>query len=101
MAARAELTNVSLELQYKDSSGALQTLGDYKQDLHDTPIVVEGHSSFTTPPLCVTLRKILSPLLIKAFLQAASSSSGAPVWLKGPATVRLGGKVEVDLVLVQ
>ena len=84
-------------------AGKLEALADYQEDLgkQGYSILVPGHTTFTSPPLCVRLRKVVSPLVIKAFLQAAASSSGAPIWLQGPVTARLGGKVVLQLTLQQ
>ena len=99
--ATAELLSLALALQFKDASGRLHTLGDYQQDLSDSPIVLPARSTVTTGGLCVKLSKVLSPLLIKAFLEASTSVSGAPIWVQGPARARLGDKVLVHLDLQQ
>jgi hypothetical protein len=60
MLATAELLSLSLALLVRDSSGELQVVGDYIQDLqaHGHEIVLLPHSTLTTPPLCVRLRKV-------------------------------------------
>jgi len=92
MLATAEILAASLTMEYHDSRGQPQTLGRLDFNVSGAPILVPGLSSMTSPVLCVRLTTILSPLLIRAFLKAAASPTGAPIWLRGRATLRVGDR---------
>lgn len=65
------------------------------------PIVVPPNSDAPTPTVCVRLSKLVSLKMLEAFIEAASSSTGAPTRFRGSASATVGGNFKLDLALDQ
>jgi hypothetical protein len=76
------------------------TLGYLKHTFAE-PIVVAPNADAPTPTVCVKLSKLVSLKMLEAFIEAASSSQGAPTHFRGCASATVGGNFKLDLALDQ